>query len=339
MSQADWLTLNTQRAYPFTEPVNLTGSSASLGLPIGNEIFADLGFTAGVSSYFEPGRDSVYLDRYWTDGSIIRFFFRVEYGAGAPYEAMDCYDWVFTFNLTDPIGTVQYAVPTLRPVDVFDYAPETEVPEMGLGFMACGQLDGIVLGAGGEYVLDEPKVEPALIKSDVRSYVNAINVANEERPCPTVCCDSSSSSSPSGESSSSPSSAFCTPEAEPEPALQAAPLRLSLPNGQFTGAVKLMSGYNLQISIIESQTSLKFDAAVNAGDGMQCEDLRIEDDGEPVHDSCETCGTLVYGINGHGYPAESIQLVGAKGVVILPDPDNHRIFVILEEEGLCRVDI
>jgi hypothetical protein len=270
---------------------------------------------------------------------VVRFFFRVAYGAGAEYEAMDCYDWVFTFDWDDPVGTIQYAVPTLRPLSDFGYAPDTEAPEMGFGFMVLGQLDGLTF-SGGEFTTDQPTIEPALIKSDARAYVNSVNLANEPRPCPPECCPSSSSSSPeSSEQSSEQSSAFCEVEEPPEPALQSAPLRLALPDGRFVGDIRLTSGYNLQISLIESQSSLKFDAVVNGGAGMQCEDLRIHDDGEPVFESCEVCSPWVYGINGHGYPAERMQLVSEAGVLIVPDPDNHRIWVILEDVGICRVDI
>ncbi|HSN72866.1 MAG TPA: hypothetical protein VLT59_15220 [Steroidobacteraceae bacterium] len=340
MSQADWLTLNAQRAYPFIEgPFTTTGGDFP-----GNEVFADLGFTPGIASYFEPGRDSIYLDRYYTDGTDIHFFFRVSYGAGAEYEAMACYEWVFSFPLNADIGTTVYSIATQRPLNEFDFSREREAPEMGLAFMACGRLSVLALAPGGNHFTDTPTVEPALIKSDARAYVNGINIANEARPCPDECpCpESSSSSSSSGPvtpSSSSSSSAFCEPDPAPEPVLQSAPLRLALPRTPYTGAIKVKSGYNMQVSVIAAQNAIKFDALVNAGSGMQCEDLRIELDGEPVHESCQTCGGLVYGINGHGYPAEHLQLVGEKGVVILPDADNHRVFILLEEEGLCRVDI
>lgn len=339
MSQADWLVLNAQRAYPFTE-----GTFPTTGGDFpGNEVFADLGFTPGIASYFEPGRDSVYLDRYYATATDIYFFFRVAYGPGADYEAMECYEWIFGFSLDDPLGKTEYAIATQRPLDEFDFSGAREAPEMGMAFMVCGRLDVLSLSPGGNHFTSTPTVEPALIKSDARAFVNSIKLANEARPCPDDCDCSSSSSSSSGSeqssSSSSSSSGYCPPEPEPEPALQSAPARLMLPRAPYTGAIKAKAGYNMQISVIEAQNALKFDAVVNAGEGMQCEDLRIESDGEPVADSCQTCGGLVYGINGHGFPAEHLQFVGDKGVVILPDADNHRVFILLEEEGLCRVDI
>lgn len=342
MSQADWLTLNTQRAYPFVEgPFTTTGGDFP-----GNEIFADLGFTPGIASHFEPGRDSIYLDRYYLTAYNIYFFFRVAYGPGADYEAMECYEWVFSFLLDSPVGKTDYAIATQRSLDEFNYSREREAPEMGMAFMVCGRLDVLALGLGGNYFTDTPTVEPALIKSDARAFVNGFKVANEPRPCPNDCpCDENSSSSSSSgpvmssSSSSSSSASYCEPEPEPEPVLQSAPLRLALPRVPYTGAVKLKSGYNMRISVIEPQNAIKLDAGVNAGAGMQCEDLRIEEDGQPVADSCQTCGGLVYGINGHGFPAEHLQFVGEKGVVILPDADNHRVWILLEEEGICRVDI
>jgi len=213
MAQSDWLIHNAQRAYPFIEgPFPTTGGDFP-----GNEVFADLGFTPGIASYFEPGRDSIYLDRYYATASDIYFFFRVAYGVGAEYEAMECYEWVFGFALDDPLGKTVYAIATQRALADFDYSREREAPEMGMAFMTCGRLDVLSLAPGGNHFTDTPTVEPALIKSDAKAFVNSFKLANEPRPCPDECLCSSSSSSSSGPSElpSSSSSSSSSPSSSP----------------------------------------------------------------------------------------------------------------------------
>lgn len=72
---------------------------------------------------------------------------------------------------------------------------------------------------------------------------------------------------------------------------------------------------------------------------MQCEDLRVDEEGVPYHETCLDCGGLVYAINSHGFDVEHLQLVGGQGVVVEPDQDNYRVIVRFEEEGICEVDV
>ena len=145
-------------------------------------------------------------------------------------------------------------------------------------------------------------------------------------------------SSGSSDSSSS-SSTGCEDPVEPEPAELTAPTRLSLPNGKFTGAVMLKAGYNCAITLNPDTNVVTVQARLYDGEGAQCEDLRIESDGEPHPDTCRDCSGMVYAVEDHGFGVESLQLVGGPGVLILPDADNHRVVVRLEEEGLCEVGV
>ena len=76
---------------------------------------------------------------------------------------------------------------------------------------------------------------------------------------------------------------------------------------------------------------------LNRGEGMQCEDLRTDEEGNLVPETCRSCGGLVFAVNETGYDVEHLQLIGGPGVVIDPDADNHRIYVRLEEEGICSL--
>jgi hypothetical protein len=107
----------------------------------------------------------------------------------------------------------------------------------------------------------------------------------------------------------------------------------------FIGAVKLKPGYNMQVSILAATKLVTLDAVVNKGEGMQCQDLRMDETGALVPNACLDCGNLVYAINGFGYDAEHIQFVGDKGVVVIPDPVHHSVTIRLEEDGICRVDV
>jgi hypothetical protein len=335
----DWLNQNANRDYPFA-PADFEVSAGALD---GKAAFSDAGFTLGVASAFEHSRDHVYLERYYKTATTIQFVFRLWYGEDADYAAMQCYEWVFEFPLDAPLGATVYAVPTRI------IAPGrlgSENPEMGLGFLSVGNLDMALTAAvdGNVTLVNLPAIEPALLQSNVNTFVNKLRAANEERPCPPVCdCDSSSSSSSSGSSDSSSSSSSkssssgCEDPDAPEPASLTAPTRLPLPGGRFTEAVKLKPGYNCAIDVDEASNIVTVRSKLYGGEGMQCEDLRIEDDGEPVPETCVGCDELVYAVNNYGYDVERLQLAGGQGVLVLPDPENHRVVVMLEDDGICEV--
>ena len=346
MPQSDWLSLNSQRAYPFVTDADFEVTAGSSIAFDGNAAFADAGFTLGVASAFEHARDHIYLDRYYYDGTLIRFIFRVSYGLAASYEAMQCYEWVFEFDAAASMGTTVYAVPTRVTDDSAEIGEEN--PAMGLGFLTIGRLDIALtsLSPGVGFFDQQPQVEPAALQSNVNTFVEQLAVANESRPCPPECaCEesssssSSSSSSPDEPSSSSSSSGACEDPTPPEPAELNAPTRVPLPGGSFLDAVLLKPGYNCQITVVEAQRSVTIAAGLNKGEGMQCEDLRTAEDGSLVPETCVDCGDLVYAVNSHGFDVEHLQLVGGPGVAIEPDAANYRVYVRLEEEGICEVEV
>lgn len=355
MPESDWLNQNTHRAYPF--PYG-TDFAVSAGTFDGKSAFADAGFTLGIASAFMHARDAVYLERYYKGGGVIRFVFRTRYGDLATYDAMRCYEWVFEFPDDAPLGATVYTIPTR--IDELDLVGE-ENPEMGMAFLSIGDLPTALDGAadGNVYFTEEPELEPATLQSNVDTFVNSINLANEPRPCPPSCdpCPSSSSSSSQSSqsgssdsssssssdepvpSSSSSSSSACEDPDFPEPSDLDAPVRLALPNGRFIGPVKLKPGYNCLINLSETQNLVTVQSGLYRGEGMQCEDLRTTELGDLVPEVCLDCGGHVYAVEGHGFDVDELQLVGGPGVLILPNADKHRIVVILEEEGICEVEV
>lgn len=353
MPESDWLNQNSHRFYPFVPTVDFAVSSGAFD---GKSAFTDAGFTLGISSAFAYARDLIYLERYYKSSGIVRFVFRLRYGDAATYEAMQCYEWVFEFPDDAPFGATVYAIPTR--IEEFDLIGE-ENPELGLGFVTVGDLDTALVGAvdGDISFTQTPAIEPAALQSNVDTFVNAIQLANEERLCPPACCPSSSSSSsqsrssdssssdsssseePEPPSSSSSSPTDCEDPVPPEPSELDAPTRMVLPDGRFVGDVKLKPGFNCRITINETQNTVNIQSGLERGEGMQCEDLRTDDEGNLVPETCRDCSGMVYAVENHGAAVEALQLVGGPGVLVLPDADNHRIVVRLEEEGICEVEV
>jgi hypothetical protein len=131
----------------------------------------------------------------------------------------------------------------------------------------------------------------------------------------------------------------CVDPTPPEPGEPGVPIRVKLPDGRFVGAVKLKPGYNCIIDVDDIQNLVTVQSGLNRGEGMQCEDLRTDDEGNLIYETCRDCSGLVYAVNGQGFAVEQLQLVGGQGVLILPDADNHRIVVRFEEEGICQVEV
>lgn len=148
-----------------------------------------------------------------------------------------------------------------------------------------------------------------------------------------------SSASPSPSSSPGPTPEVCVDPTPPEPGEPGVPIRVKLPDGRFVGAVKLKPGYNCIIDVDDIQNLVTVQSGLNRGEGMQCEDLRTDDEGNLIYETCRDCSGLVYAVNGQGFAVEQLQLVGGQGVLILPDADNHRIVVRFEEEGICQVEV
>lgn len=353
MPQTEWLTLNKNRRYPFV-PSAQFDVDTSADFP-DNAAFVDAGFTLGIDSNFQPGRDRVYLDEWRITPTTVYFSFKVAYGESATYDPFRCYRWVFEFDRTASFGATSYSVPE-RDIGLFGSGSEQN-PLLGLGFLTIGDVDAIVaaLGESTGFFVYSPQVEPAALQTQHNMFVKQFSVANEPRPCPPECdcpeppSSSSSSSamsssspaeSPSVSSSSSSSSSQpgeCTDPIPPEPTAAGVPTATTLPDGVFIGDVKLKEGYNSTISV--SGNLILLSAGVGLGEGVQCEDLRMNPDGSLSPESCLVCGGLLYALNGQGYDVESMQLIGQKGVVIEPDVANHRVVVRFEEEGICEVDI
>lgn len=181
----------------------------------------------------------------------------------------------------------------------------TTHPELGFGFLTVGHVEELTLAGLGL------EVEPSCVQSQANTLVEQLQLANEARPCPPA----------PGET---PTYEDC----------------VSLPGGNFTGDIELLPGFNCELELDVVAGALIIGARQRAGQGMQCEDLRTDGNGDIVVDDCQTCDELVLAVNGHGFDVEALHLVGGPGVVVKPDPEtDHTILVKIEEEGICDVEI
>jgi len=330
MAETGWLEGNDLRSYPLVQ-----GNFALVG---GGELprkgLVDAGFMPGIDSCFEVGKDTVFLHSMVVGLTKVTFTFRAGYSE-PERDFLRCYEWVFTFNYTDPFGLTQHRDMTLRE----GFSPPQE-PDRGQGFLTVGDLSEIEAFGLGEYVLAaEPEVEPALIQPLAKAFVKNVNIANAGRPCPPGCpCPPSSSSSSSSPSSSSSSSSGCVDPDPIEPDTDSHAKVLPETVG-LIGDVKLKPGFNSQIVVVESSNLIQLRAGVKLGEGEPCEDLRVDDEGRVAPNLCLPCAGPIYAINGVGADVADFQLVGGPGVVITPNPDEHEIVISLDEEGICEVDI
>lgn len=332
MAELDWLEANDLRAYPLVDG----DFSLSGGLTLPRKGIADAGFMLGIDSYFEPGQDSVYLYSVTIGLTSLTLRARAEY-ADAERDFLRCYEWSFSFALLAPFGTTVHA-------DATHIETNLPAPDRGQGFITIGDLSELAaLPLGEHFLLNEPSFEPALLQSLVRSFAKSINLANGPRPCPPICeCEPSSSSSSdpssSDSSSSSSSSGGCVDPDPIEPDSddhdEALPEAVGL-----VGAVKLMPGYNCEITVVEGQNLIQIGAGVKSGEGEPCSDLRIDEDGQVWADLCAACDGPIYTLNGIGAEIEHFQLIGGPSVVVTPNADENEIVISLDEEGICEVDL
>jgi len=336
MAELDWLEANDLRAYPLIDG----DFSLSGGLTLPRKGLVDAGFMLGIDSYFEPGQDSIYLYSITIGLTTLTLRARAEY-ADAERDFLRCYEWCFSFALLAKFGETVHADATHI---------ETSLPasDRGQGFITVGDLSELAaLPLGEHLLLSAPSFEPALSQSLVRSFAKSINLANGPRPCPPICeCEpsSSSSSDSSSDPSSSDSSSSSSPSGEctdPDPIEPdgddhdaALPETVGL-----TGAIKLMPGYNCEITVVAGQNLVQIGAGVKSGKGAPCNDLRIDETGQVWEDLCAACDGPIYTLNGIGAETEHFQLIGGPSVVVTPNADEHEIVISLDEEGICEVDL
>lgn len=321
----NWLNLNNQRSYPLVD----LGTADERYL----RAVVDAGFMLGIDNYFQAAYDKVVLWRMTKTATSIRYLFRALY---ADTGLLSCHEWDFTFDLTAAFGTTNYT-------DAYDTDTLVENPDWGTAFLTIGDLEQVSALPDLDIAYSpELEVEPATLQVLRRSFVRSINLANRLRLCPDESDpdipDSSSSSSSTSSESGSIVPPVCEDVQEDDPEADAIDIRTVYPTKRgMTGEIAFKPGYNATIRTLENLNQLLFGASDGAGEGQICTDLRINLNGIR-EDVCQSCGDLVYMINGAGLESDQLQLVGGPGVVIEPKPAENRIVITIEENlDVCDV--
>jgi hypothetical protein len=296
MADRDFYTLTDELAYPF-----LADGSRALA-PSGvlpKRGVVDAGFLLGQDSGFVPGQHTVYLYGFRIVSGVNLF---LDFRSNAP--GLAGYRWLFHADAGTGFGCPVYANAEL-------VAGGPEEPDRGSGFAAFGNLSEILaLGASGTWTLVYPlPVEPALLQSLVNTLAKSVSVANDPRRCPQTCT-SSSSSAAGGDTA-------------------------YMFQAGLVGDVKLKEGYNCQILVGTADNSLKLSARRRAGMGEPCEDVRLDEHGFRRGDECEPCARFIRSFNGLVSQTGKVTLVSKEGMVVVPDPVNHRITIKIETNRVC----
>ncbi len=255
----------------------------------------DAGFLLGLDSGFVPGQHEVYLYSVEVSGTTITFDFRSD----AP--GLLLYRWLFQAETGGVSGCPIYT-------DAVLIAGGPDSPDRGTGFLAVGDLTELAaLGDGLWLTGGTPRVEPALLQSMIDSFARSVNLANDARRCPPQCGSSASSESA-------------------ETFLQA---------GDLVGDLKFREGYNSRIVLNRTDNSIQLGANRGSGAGETCEDVIIDEGGFQPGAPCSECDGYINSINGKTAQSGQLRLVAGPGMVVVPDPDNHKIVIRVESNRVC----
>jgi hypothetical protein len=297
MPERDFYNVNEFTAFPLVEADSRAFSG---GGELPRRGLVDAGFILGLDSQFDAAAHTVTLFSVTRGISTVVFDFR----SSAP--GLSGYRWLFTFTVPSLFGCTVYAIAE-------HLITTTPNVHLGTGYLTVGNLAEILaLPIGTKLMAAPPRIEPALLQSLVNTFVRSINTANAPRRCPPKPCSSSSSSS----SSLSADTAFAQV--------------LGL-----VGDVKFSEGYNMRISLNEADNSIEFAAERGSGLGEPCEDVVVDENGFQRGHECENCDAFIRSINGRVVPTGRLRLVGGPGVVVAPDPTNHKLCVTIEEDFAC----
>jgi len=252
---------------------------------------ADAGFLMGIDSGFEAYTHVLRLHSYARGGETMSFDFRSD----AP--GMSAYRFLFEFGASTDFGTAVRVYATR--ID-----SGAEAPSYGEGYIAVGDLtDLYALGEGTFELAATLRVEPALLQALGDTLMNTLSVANQPRLCPTK-----------------PGSS-----AVPEPDYVCPFIK------NLDGEVLFSEGNNSKISVDADRNLIQLGAAVGAGLGEPCEDVIIDEDcGFTRGEECDPCDEYIRSLNGMQAPEGVLYLTNGPGVVIVNEPTNHRVRVIVE---------
>lgn len=311
---------NRFRSYPFLKgEVGQSGSGSVENVP--DNSIVDAGFIMGLTSGYVAGEHSIWLKSVSRSGDDVTFTF----SSNAP--GLSGKDMQFTLDVTSTDEyTIEYvevaasAFPDDPYSDSYSYSAEGEICDAEpawSGFIVSGRLVDLeaVLSDGSTWS-GEAAIEPALVQSTVGSYVSSINVGNSERTRVTAAegCTSVEWDYPDSDDA------------------------VHISKMCIRGDVRIKAGYNAAISQVDFNNQIEVSAEVGAGEGVPCQEVPLFDgeeppDGSTLYTGGLRCSEVLRSINGIG--GQSISFISGNGVQITPSPDQNKILLDINMNGLA----
>lgn len=326
MARPGFLNDNEARAYPLAgDPPDMLAGELAARLPYATIV--DFGCLVGLDAGFDGRMHSVWLQAVSREVDSVTFDFRCD-APGLAGMALR-----FSRSLFDP----EFACSEAEAVPLAPGGPESPCDAvrddpLWEGFLVTGLLgDLAALITSGEGLVagdEPPAIEPALVQNLALGYVRTMNLANEDRTrahAPEGCSEASS-------------------ESLGDPVEQADQYAMIVNATCLHGPQTVREGYNCTIRQNARDNSLTISAAVAAGAGEPCDEVKLADRETPPPGSSlltggPACDELVNSIN--GLTGSVLNLVPRRGVRIAPSTSDPHTLVVdfdLHDLTICDPD-
>ena len=338
MAQTQWYNENRNRAYPFLQnTVGLNSNTFADLQELPDDILVDAGFSVGLYGEYDIKQDTVYLQEIKRQGDDVVFVFE----STAP--GLEGYPLLFRVNINDapyqtyfssnqpdsvnntPATTMygkryygkryygksywggQQTEDTITESDI----PQSCPPVIWDGFIVLGNPNKLatileITQTVTRALTTVAVVEPSIILDRTNTYLNSLNIANEDRTryTPPSGCEPLSWRFPTGE--------------------------VFVRDTCLQGHIKFKQGFNCRILQNNSNNSITFLAVAGGGEGNPCEEVPLFDGESPAVNGINNtfsgaprCGEVLTSINGLNGP--NLTIIAGQGVSVINSADDHCI--------------
>lgn len=312
MSEPGFYNSNTGRSYPFLRGQTGRPEQGPLTLAqLPPPAVVDAGFILGAGSGFDASAHQVQLVAVRRHGDLFTF----EFACSAP--ALYGVPLVFTRHADDVDYLLEYADSGMLGVSGSSQSGQADECEEPLwsGFMVSGPLAslGLFLAGDGE-VTGTAAVEPALVQNLAGGYVTRLALANDDRTRTTA---------PAG----------CPPVVWPyETGV------VHVAGRCLVGDIAFRAGFNAVVRQGLADNSITLAAAVGAGEGEPCDQVRLFPGEEPPEGSSlleggPRCNETLRSINGVG--GRLFLISAGTGVTVTSVPVENRVVIDVNLGGLA----
>lgn len=295
-----FLTENEYRAYPFVFYSNDTSAGDLQQLPLASIVAARIYLGSDVS--YSPDTDGFYLVGVLDLGSELSLTWQLRRGLV-----------VSSLSFTVPINTPRHTS-FYEQTDVVGtaFCGESNTLELQV---TIGRLDDLVtlLSENGGLLSGALKVEPANVVSYRNIGVSSLSFYNADR--------------------TRYSDPHCPPVTHEFEVLDYYALQLCQRE-----TVLLSEGKNISIELLEADNAVNFTPSIGSGDGEVCEQIPLTEGETPPSDRTSLdgglrCNEVFQGVN--GVLGRQIEFVGKQGVTVQYVPEEHRIIIDFNGQGLA----